>query len=600
MTLRLVVAWCALAAALGGLASALAVQINPSLSGRTGEVFAVWMLAVYALTGLLLGLAHGAFAAAIDRLWPHERRGSSALAAVAIAALGLAAAGFATRLLASPGWRFALRLALLLGILPLASLLGCRIRLGPGRSLLGVLGGVLLCALASSGVASSALHPRSLRSTANPPPHIEAGLGPVVLLGIDGADWRSIDRLFAKGALPHLHALVRAGVRAPLRTTLPTWSPIIWNSIATGLPGEQHGVLDFTELRLPGMACGVVRARKNPLLLPAGVGLRRILPALYALGVAREVPVSACQRRAKAVWDMLSDAGRTAAVVDWFASYPSDPIHGYVVSDDNPSRAAFNVARGEGQHGRMGMTYPPELMNTLAKLPIQELPDAPEGMLRLPFFSALRPAERRELLERPGMLAVFRLIQRSDTFSAAAAEWLLRKDPSVAFLAVYLSGVDNVSHRFGHRTGVVDRYYAYTDTLVGRLVAAARPGTTFVVVSDHGWNYGGAKTFGHKDAPDGIFLASGPGIAAPGSLAESPQVFDVAPTLLALLGMPREQAMVGRAVLPALAADRRRIAAEPPHDYGRYANQGREDEATRNAGLRNETLERLRALGYIR
>ncbi|MEW6747957.1 MAG: alkaline phosphatase family protein, partial [Planctomycetota bacterium] len=64
----------------------------------------------------------------------------------------------------------------------------------------------------------------------------------VLLIGLDGADWRIIEPLLAEGALPNLRAIVDGGVSAPLRTIEPMLSPVIWTTIATGRAPEDHGI----------------------------------------------------------------------------------------------------------------------------------------------------------------------------------------------------------------------------------------------------------------------------------------------------------------------------------------------------------------------
>ncbi|HEV8377089.1 MAG TPA: alkaline phosphatase family protein, partial [Candidatus Polarisedimenticolia bacterium] len=67
----------------------------------------------------------------------------------------------------------------------------------------------------------------------------------LLLIGLDGADWRIIDPLIRSGKLPTLARLIRKGARARLKSVEPILSPVAWTSAATGFLPSEHGVLDF-------------------------------------------------------------------------------------------------------------------------------------------------------------------------------------------------------------------------------------------------------------------------------------------------------------------------------------------------------------------
>src|SRR2546427_11252832 len=46
----------------------------------------------------------------------------------------------------------------------------------------------------------------------------------------------------------------------------------------------------------------------------------------------RRVPITSRFRRVKALWNILSDSGKTSAFVAWWASYPAEKGDGYQVS----------------------------------------------------------------------------------------------------------------------------------------------------------------------------------------------------------------------------------------------------------------------------
>ena len=73
----------------------------------------------------------------------------------------------------------------------------------------------------------------------------------VILIGLDAATWVALRPLLFEGRLPHFAQLIQRGVAAHLATFLPTESPLIWTTIATGVSPARHGIQSFTR-RVPG------------------------------------------------------------------------------------------------------------------------------------------------------------------------------------------------------------------------------------------------------------------------------------------------------------------------------------------------------------
>ncbi len=84
----------------------------------------------------------------------------------------------------------------------------------------------------------------------------------VALFALDGATFEVINELRADGKLPAFDKLVRAGTSGEL-VSMPSrrlmnanprrghWSPILWQTVATGVVPEKHGIQDFL-LPVPG------------------------------------------------------------------------------------------------------------------------------------------------------------------------------------------------------------------------------------------------------------------------------------------------------------------------------------------------------------
>ncbi len=55
-----------------------------------------------------------------------------------------------------------------------------------------------------------------------------------MIFGIDGADWKVIEPLVARGRLPHFRRLIEEGATGTLQSMEPSASPSLWTTIATG------------------------------------------------------------------------------------------------------------------------------------------------------------------------------------------------------------------------------------------------------------------------------------------------------------------------------------------------------------------------------
>jgi hypothetical protein len=145
---------------------------------------------------------------------------------------------------------------------------------------------------AASGAAS---HPGSARR--------------VLVIGLDGADWQAVDPLVRAGRLPVFARLRACGRTGTLLATPPLLSPILWTTIATGRRPEDHRILDF----------------------------------MVDLANGGQAPMPSTERRVEALWNLFSDAGRSVAVVGWWATYPAEDVNGTIVSD----RVAPQLLRGD-------------------------------------------------------------------------------------------------------------------------------------------------------------------------------------------------------------------------------------------------------------
>jgi len=124
--------------------------------------------------------------------------------------------------------------------------------------------------------------------------------GKVLVIGLDGADWRILQPYFDQGLMPNLVDLMATGVSGDLRSTVPTNSSVAWNTFMTGRNPGKHGVFDFTQ-----------RAPNDP---------------------TRMVGVNSRSRRSETFFDTLAKYDRQVGAVNVPITYPPFPVNGFMIS----------------------------------------------------------------------------------------------------------------------------------------------------------------------------------------------------------------------------------------------------------------------------
>ncbi len=409
----------------------------------------------------------------------------------------------------------------------------------------------------------------------------------VLLVGLDGLDWDVADPLMAAGEMPNLSRLVRGGARARLRSVVPVLSPVVWTSVATGKQPAKHGIVDF--------------------LAQASDGSK--------------VPVTSTLWQARSLWDILSQSGIPVAVTAWWATWPAEPVRGLLATD----RIAYQLFRdvvatqsADPAADARGKTYPPELYAEIR--PLVARPAAMREAELAPFvdFQALGTpdADDRERLDE-----LKTVLASTRTYEAIAARFL-EKQPR-GFHAVYIEATDTVAHlfmpfhpprqehvdarRFAAFQHAVNAIYREADAFLGRMLERVGPDWNVVVLSDHGFKHGEnrPRTDPRVDkgpAADwhdrfGVLVLYGPDVRAGVEVADA-SVLDVAPTLLALYGLPVAEDMDGRVLEEALDPEfTRRCPLERTATYetGRPRKPGPALPSSQDADL----VAKLRALGYL-
>ena len=405
-------------------------------------------------------------------------------------------------------------------------------------------------------------------------PRAKGGRPPVIWLGMDGLDWELLDRFAGDGTMPNWKRLAGEGATARLKSFIPILSPILWTTAATGVGPDVHRVLDFQET--------------DP-------------------KTGSKVPISGLSRAVPAVWNVASAAGRRVGVVGWWATHPAEVVDGFFVSD-HASPILFD------RLPLAGAAYPPALTEGIAQIAAREGSVSDAELAR--FLDGTAAQASAERAAGGGLankaVALARIVGATRVSHRIARDLYDREHPDL--LALYLEGTDEIGHvfaavappklpcasdaDFARYRNVVRRYYAMVDTVLGAWMRRAQEdGATLIVHSDHGFKWGGDRPCGLASGSwttaafwhrlDGVFAAWGARVA-PSAERRDASLFDVAPTVLALLDLPAGRRLPGKAAsfafrdLPSLppagdpeSAEVRRVSAEPmsAKEAGEYAKK---------------------------
>jgi len=406
--------------------------------------------------------------------------------------------------------------------------------------------------------------------------------GRVFVLGLDGADPETIDLLMSEGKLPNFAKLRREGAYAPLASRRPLLSPVIWTTIATGKTPDRHRIGHFVAVN-------------------------------EATG--EQLPVTSRMRRAQALWNILSARERSVDVVGWWATWPAETVRGSIVSD----HFAYHFLMEESADGAggAGKVSPPGLEARIAPALKRPQDVTAEELAR---FVTVGPEEAARKFDFADDLSHFKwAYATAETYTAIGLK--LWKEDRPDNLLLYIEGLDSTSHLFGHlfrakglsgelaeqqqKYGrAVEQMYVYADQLLGRVLAAMDSRTTLVVASDHGFELGKLQDDPSKTRDmrrvseafhrtEGILYLYGDRVR-PRTRLNRPTILDVAPTVLALNGLPKGQDMPGRVLVEGLDVT-------PPAPIPTYetASSAAAAPAAGDSQVDPEIVKKLQSLGYI-
>ncbi len=415
---------------------------------------------------------------------------------------------------------------------------------------------------------------------------------PLVLLLIDGADLDDmILPMVEAGELPTFRRLMKTGTWGSLASSVPTLSPILWTTIATGKPAREHGIRDFTYFHFPGFDRPVSR-------LPRGSGLRHqlfpLLERVPGLGF-RRVPYTNDLRRSRALWEIVGEV-YPVGVYHWLITWPAEEVPGFMMSG--------GVYAGPGGWHPLARDWlrgldrrAPGALDTLGRHPPDiEVPERRRRQLgRLEDY--LRPGETVER-SHSGVKLITRSLRDPTVYELPH----LMRQYRPRFTAAAFYSVDSFQHHFtedrqsgGVFADAVAERYRFTDRMLGRFLKTLEKKSHVIVISDHGYDF---ELNHHWQAPAGVFFARGPAFAR-GRRFDSLNISDLAPLCLYLLGLPLPDDMPGTAAGTYREAVRSAFArAHPPSTIPTWERGPRQQRAV-DAILDDQLRRDLEALGYL-
>lgn len=401
----------------------------------------------------------------------------------------------------------------------------------------------------------------------------------VLLIGWDAADWKVIDQLIERGRMPALKGMIESGVRGNISTLDPPYSPMLWSSIATGKFADKHGIHGFTETD-------------------------------HSKGIIK--PVTSTSRKARAIWNILTQQGKRGNVFGWWPSNPAEPINGIMVSNlyqraNKPINQPWPLMKGT--------VHPKDLSSHFASCRIH--PDELTDQHILPFVPLAAKVDQdkdKRLAALSRTIADAATVHAASTWALEHTEW--------DFTAIYHDAIDHACHGFMkfrapklepipqdlHDTykDVVDGMYEFHDMMLERTLQLVGPDTNVILISDHGFQSDhlrpvvlpkepAAPALEHRK--HGIICCMGPDFKQNQTVYGS-SIIDIAPTLLTLFDLPIGEDMDGTPLLQ-LFDESMKVKFIPSWeevkgDFGEHASK---EEMTNEEA--SESIKQLVELGYI-
>ncbi len=397
----------------------------------------------------------------------------------------------------------------------------------------------------------------------------------VLLIGWGSADWKVIDPLIEDNKLPNLQKLVTEGTKASMGTLDPPTLPATWNTMVTGKIPAKHQTTNFATILQE-----------------------------------QAQPITVSSRKAKTLWNIVSEQGLKAHQVGCWASHGETNINGISISDLYPFFSKDNLPDDA--------IFPLDQKDNFANLLV-----APQDITN----EQLQAYVSQKTLENPAHQSYIDTIKSFLAHSHSiqnAAVHILENDQdwdnfnvffnqmsnlTFRFMAFHIKDNEDVSTELKNAFGqVISVAYQQLDAFLGTIIEKAGDETTVFLASQGGflpdplwikkierpystWEYN----------TQGILVFRGQ------NASQKEQIFtitnlDIPPTILALLGLPIAKDFDGKIILNRKFFNKLENVVETFEKEGNPEEDSFKENFlnTNLAPIPNEILQRqLQDLGYL-
>lgn len=261
----------------------------------------------------------------------------------------------------------------------------------------------------------------------------------VIVIGLDGADFDSLNGWISEGHLPNIKRIKETGSHGNLKSLFPASTGPVWTSFFTGKNPGKHGLFDFMQRETDSY---------------------------------NRIPADSSFIKSERIWDILTISNKKSIVVNVPMTYPAQELNGIMVTGIMTPRQSENY------------TYPKEFKNELEDI-VKDYTFFPE-----------------EPFSKSNIDKYYNCLLESLKKRAKVIKYLLKNKEFDLFIGVF-GVTDFIQHgllftmdeshplydeKFSrqHRVKILE-IYKKVDEVIGEILELKDDDTYLMLMSDHGF-----------------------------------------------------------------------------------------------------------------